>query len=263
MIVQETADGRRLVRQTDHALLSGTFADTWGSEALPAPPRTDETVTAAARHDDGWAEWELAPGLDADGGPVDFLRDSIANSVARWRRGVALVAEEDAFAALVVSMHGERLFSRPFEPGLEPRLARLGGADRELAEDFVVEERRRQGRLLTDLGSGAEEDAEEAWRLLQVWDRLSLFVCMRRLVEGDAWTMPPIRGADGSDVEIHVRAEDASTVSLDPYPFAVEPLEGELAVFELAGERWESTAAFRRAFRTAPRRILRFTFLPR
>lgn len=263
MILQETADGLRLIRQTDHALLSGVLADAWGSEALPAPPRPEETIAAAARHDDGWAEWELAPTIRDDGRPVDFLSVPREEHVALYRSGIDLVCREDPFAGLVVSLHGERLYTRPFTPGGDPLLDRLEGADRELAEGFVAGERARQERLLAEVTPQAEPDAEEAWRLVQVWDRLSLFVCMRQLSTGDDWTMPPVRGSDGSDIEIDTRAEDATTVSLDPYPFAIEPLEAELEVFDVAGERWESAAAFRRAFRTAPRRILRFTFRPR
>lgn len=262
MIVQESADGLRLIRQTDHALLSGAFADAWGSEALPRPPRTDATVAAAARHDDGWADWELAPTLDADGRPVDFIRVSRDEHVDLYRRGIDLVCREDRFAGLVVCLHGERLYTRPFTPDGDPLIERQEGPDRDLAEGFVAGEQERRSRLLAELDPGAEADAEEAWRLVQVWDRLSLFVCMRELGEGDDWRMPPVLGTDGTDVEVHARAEDGATVSLDPYPLSRRPAIFEVEAFELPGKRWETGTAFRRAFRTAPRRILEFTFRP-
>lgn len=262
MIVQEVSGGLRLIRQTDHALLSGAFADAWGSDALPRPPRTDATVAAAARHDDGWADWELAPTLDADGRPVDFIRVPRDEHVDLYRRGIDLVCREDPFAGLVVCLHGERLYTRPFTPDGDPLIARLEGPDRDLAEGFVAGERERRSRLLAELDPGAEADAEEAWRLVQVWDRLSLFVCMRELEEGDDWTMPPIRASEGNDARIHARAGDDSTLALDPYPFSRTPASFEVESFEMAGERWGSNAAFRRAFRTAPRRLLTFTFRP-
>lgn len=262
MIVQETADGLRLIRQTDHALLSGAFADAWGSEALPPPPRTDATVAAAARHDDGWADWELSPTVDGDGRPVDFIGIPREEHVDLYRRGIDLVCSEDAFAGLVVCLHGERLYTRPFTPDGTPLIERLEGADRDLAEGFVAGERERRSRLLGELGPDTESETEEAWRLVQVWDRLSLFVCMRELGEGDDWTMPPVLGPDGADVEIHAEAKGPNTVSLDPYPFRLAPASFELEAFEMAGDRWESEVAFRRAFRTAPRRILEFTFRP-
>lgn len=261
MIVQENADGLRLIRQTDHALLSGAFADAWGSEALPPPPRTDATVAAAARHDDGWADWELSPTVDGDGRPVNFIGIPRDEHVDLYRRGIDLVCSEDAFAGLVVCLHGERLYTRPFTPGGTPLIERLEGADRDLAEGFVAGERERRSRLLAELGPEAGPDAEEAWRLVQVWDRLSLFVCMRELEAGNDWRMPPVRGAGDVDVEIHAVAQDPRTVSLDPYPFRRAPQTFELEVFEM-GEQWEDGAAFRRAFRTASRRILLFTFRP-
>lgn len=260
MIVQRLGGRLRLIRQTDHALLSGAFADAWGSEALPPPPRPGPTVAAAARHDDGWADWELAPTVDDDGHPVDFIHVPRDEHVALYRRGIDLVCEEDPFAGLVVSMHGERLYTRPFVAGGEPMIDRLEGADRTLADGYVAGERERQGRLLAGLDRDAEADAGEAWRLIQVWDRLSLFVCMAPLEAGNTWTMPPVRGTSGDDVEIAAAAEDGETVSLDPYPLRASPLHVEVEAFELGAERFEDDTAFRRAFRTAPRTVLGFIF---
>ena len=73
MIVQERDGQLLLFRQTDHALLSGAFALAWGNDELPPFAFHDETLIAASRHDDGWAEWELAPTLLADGRPTDFI----------------------------------------------------------------------------------------------------------------------------------------------------------------------------------------------
>lgn len=261
MIVQRLGGRLRLIRQTDHALLSGVFAHAWGSEALAPPPRVEQTVAAAARHDDGWADWELAPTTDADGRPVDFIHVPRDEHVALYRRGIDLVCEEDPFAGLVVSLHGERLYTRPFVAGGDPLIERLEGADRTLSDGYVAEERDRQARLLASLDDGAEADAEEAWRLVQVWDRLSLFVCMEPLDAGDSWTMPPVRGASGDDVEISAKAEDAGTVSLDPYPFAEASLQARVEAFEVASDPFADVGAFRRAFRTAPRRLLAFTFI--
>lgn len=258
MILQETDGGLLAVRQTDHALLSGAFAAAWGNDRFPPPPRRDAVLVAAARHDDGWSRWELSPRTDDDGRPVDFIRIPVREHTALYRDGIDLVEAEDAFAGLVASLHGERLYTRPFVPGLDPRIDHLQGEDAALARAYVDHELDRQARLgVTEV----RHEAEEAWRLLQVWDRLSLFVCMQRLGSGATQTMPPVRDATGEDVTVAIGTPRPGVLHLDPFPFE-GPAAFEVEVFVLDRTTWPDTATFRQAFRTAPRQLLRFQAIP-
>jgi hypothetical protein len=259
MILQETAGGLLLFRQTDHALLSGAFAALWGNEKLPVPARHEAVDVAAARHDDGWARWELAPVADGDGRPVDFIRIPVTEHTALYRDGIDLVEAEDAYAGLIVSLHGERLYTRPFVPGLDPRIEHLQGSDADLAHGYIAHERARQERLGID---DVRADAEEAWRLLQVWDRMSLFVCMQALGSGATVTMPPVRDATGEDVTIALDTPEPDVVTFDPYPFAEASARFEVEAFELGARSFTGTEAYRAAFRTAPRRLVRFRAEP-
>jgi hypothetical protein len=168
------------------------------------------------------------------------------------------VETEDPYAGLLVSMHGERLYTRPFEPGMNPRIEHLQGDNLELARNYVEHERARQLRI-----AGGEPDAtaEEGWRLLQVWDRLSLLVCMAPLNQGTKRTLPPIATADG-DVNIEARANDAGELILEPFPFDADPIEFSLAVSVTDRATWPDSAAFRRDFRAAPRAAVQFTCRP-
>ena len=69
MLVRDAGDAWQIVLQTDHADLSAQFARAW--EPRPEPFHSMEVV--AGRHDDGWAVWERAPRLDAEGRPCNFL----------------------------------------------------------------------------------------------------------------------------------------------------------------------------------------------
>lgn len=259
MIVQEHGPGYFLFRQTDHALLSGAFAEAWGSDVIPAPPRRDATLVAAARHDDGWAQWELAPKLDKDGQPVDFIHIPVREHVELYRRGIDLVASEDGFAGLVASLHGERLYTRPFYPGMDPRIEHLKDNDLELATAYVQAERSRQERLREVIGGdGVDVDAEECWRLLQVWDRLSLLVCMKDLTTEPDQKMPPITTADG-EVQILARGTREGDLVCDPYPFRDDPAEFAIEAFRTDRRSWDSEAAFRLAYRKAERVTLTFS----
>ena len=255
MILQERDGELLLFRQTDHALLSAAFATAWGSDVVPPLSHRASTLLAAARHDDGWAQWELEPRADREGRPVDFIHISVAEHTQLYRRGIDLVGQEDVYAGLLVSMHGERLYTRPFEPGMDPRLERLSGDDLRLATGYVEHERTRQRRI-----SGGEPDAvaEEGWRLLQVWDRLSLLVCMQPLREGTSRKLPPI-ATSNSDANIEARATAAGELLLDPYPFSTEPVEFSIAATVTGRTTWEDEAAFRRAFRAARHAVLEFT----
>ena len=219
MIVQEIAGGLLLFRQTEHALLSGAFAEAWGNENIPEPPRRPSTLVAAARHDDGWAEWELAPKLGPNGEPVDFIHIPVNEHTELYRRGIDLVESEDPYAGLVASLHGERLYTRPFYPGMDPRIEHLEGRDLELATSYVDGERKRQERLRAE---DADEDAEEDWRRLQVWDRLSLLVCMQALDKVFDQTLPPIASVDG-DVQIVARSPGDGDSGVRPVSIPHEP----------------------------------------
>ena len=261
MILQERDGALLLFRQTDHALLSGAFATAWGNDVIPAPTRRDETLVAAARHDDGWAQWELAPKLRADGEPVDFIRVPVSDHVPLYKRGIDLVCEEDDYAGLLASLHGERLYTRPFHPGMDPRIQHLKGENLELAQSYVDGEHARQRQLLERLGEDARADAEEGWRLLQVWDRLSLLVCMQPVREGAEQTFPPIASVDG-DVRITARAIGEGTVALDPYPLSEDDVTFDIVATRTDRTRWDDEESFRREFRSAPHERLRFRCIP-
>lgn len=260
MILREQ-DGRLLVfRQTDHALLSGAFARGWGSVALPSLERRRSVLVAAARHDDGWAEWELAPRVRADGRPVDFIGIPVDEHVPLYRRGIDLVEDEDDYAGLVASLHGERLYTKPFHPGMDPRIDHLQGGDAQLAQDYVAGERTRQGRLVAQVGEAdgvaaeaVREQAEEAWRLLQVWDRLSLLVCMQDLATEPSQSLPSVRGSDGQDIAIEARGSRDGALLLDPYPLASDPARFSIEASVLEATTWADDASFREDYRTAPR----------
>src|SRR5437016_14654296 len=72
MIIQEHGDHLILIRQTDHAVLSGYFARELGNENFARPEPLESFQLAATEHDNGWNEWEVQPPID----PVTFLPSS-------------------------------------------------------------------------------------------------------------------------------------------------------------------------------------------
>jgi hypothetical protein len=171
MIVRDLGDAWQVVLQTDHADLSAGLARAWRAP-LPA-----SLVIAAERHDDGWAVWEQAPRVDADGKPVNFLEVDVRSHLAFYRAGIAAITEQDEGAGLLVSMHGAGIYRQRY--GLDPGmgLARAGEAQDEV-DAFVAEQEAKFG--------SEPGDRRGDYELLQLFDRLSLYFCMRDVEGGEA-----------------------------------------------------------------------------
>jgi hypothetical protein len=198
MIVRDLGDAWQVVLQTDHADLSAAFARAW---CEPLPPAL---VTAAERHDDGWAVWEQAPRIDDSGAPVNFLDVDIRSHLAFYRAGIAAVTEQDADAGLLVAMHGAGIYRQRYGLDQALGLARSGEAQDEV-EAFVAEQEAKFG--------GEPGDRREDYELLQLFDRLSLYFCLRDLVGGEPAELQGFR----------LEPVGPWRVRLDPYPFGEAP----------------------------------------
>jgi hypothetical protein len=198
MIARDLGDAWQVVLQTDHADLSAAFARSWQVAISPA------LVVAAERHDDGWAVWEQAPRVDADGTPVNFLEVDVRSHLAFYRAGIAAITEQDADAGLLVSMHGAGIYRQRY--GLDQA---LGLARAEEAKDevdaFVAEQEAKFG--------GHPGDRWGDYELLQLFDRLSLYFCMRDVVAGEPAELQGYRLEPLAPWRVRV----------DPFPFATSP----------------------------------------
>ncbi len=195
MIVRDLGDTWQVVLQTDHADLSAAFARAWRT---PLPP---SLVVDAERHDDGWAVWEQAPRVDDDGKPVNFLEVDVRSHLAFYRAGIAAITEQDPDAGLLVSMHGAGIYRQRY--GLDPGLGLARAAEAQDEVDaFVAEQEAKFG--------GEPGDRKEDYELLQLFDRLSLYFCMREGEETElqGYRLDPV-------APWHVR--------LTPFPFGTSP----------------------------------------
>jgi hypothetical protein len=198
VIVRDLGDAWQVVMQTDHADLSSAFARAWGTPLSPS------LLVAAERHDDGWAVWEQAPRLDGDGKPVNFLEVDVRAHLAFYRAGIAAITEQDAGAGLLVSMHGAGIYRQRYGLDTALGLARAAEAQPEV-DAFVAEQEAKFG------GEPGERQAE--YELLQLFDRLSLYFCMREVEAGEEAELQGYR----------LEPVGPWHVRLAPYPFGEEP----------------------------------------
>jgi uncharacterized protein DUF3891 len=233
MIVRERGDDWQVVLQTDHADLSGAVAEAWSDRGA----RHESAVTAARRHDDGWAVWERSPLVDAAGAPVGFLDVHVPAHLAFYRAGIAAVGDEDPYAGLLVSMHGAGIYRQRY--GADTGLALTRAAEvQELVDAFVAE----QEAAYEERAAAAGVDDDQRWadyHRLQWFDRFSLAFCLRE------WDEP-----DGAPFELgpyRFSPLGPWRARVEPYPF--DGAEARFSLLRrLVPKRPWRQEEFRRAF---------------
>lgn len=252
MITRDTGDAWQIVLQPDHAVLSEQLCRAWGSDELVAPSPLESLAIASRRHDDGWAVWERSPSLDPDSGkPRGFLDVQVPLHLDFYRACISAVSEEDAYAGLLVSMHGAGIYRGRY--GSQPELTLTHAADvKELVDAFVDEQEAGYDERIGAL-SLADEERWVNYRFLQIYDRLSLYFCMKDLDGGEADTIKPVpTDYAGAEAEIAIEPIAPWHISMDPFPFPGEEATFSLDRRVLPKSSWPDDVAFREAFFATP-----------
>jgi hypothetical protein len=222
MLVRDRGDSWQLVLQPDHADLSGQFAEAWGGDGFAEPSPKASMVLAAVRHDDGWGVWDRRPGWDEERErPRSFLDVPVPVHLAFYRACIAAVTEEDPYAGMMISMHGAGIYNGRY--GTQPSLGLTDHTKhKELVEAFVREQE--EGYQAISAGLGVSED--ERWTnylLLQMYDRLSLYFCLRDVEAGEADEVGPAPGPEGNDAALVLEPIGPWHVRMTPFPFRESP----------------------------------------
>jgi hypothetical protein len=240
MLVCEEPDGAALcVGQASHAWLSGQLARAW------APAPVEEVCLAAEQHDVGMAQWDLTPALDeATGRPVAFMDMALADHLALWSAAPARLFTQSRHAALLVSLHGTRLYERRDLEAMEAQGAEAVRAY--LAAQYALQE-----RLAGEVGASESKLRRDQARLF-CWDGLSLALCL-------GWAPYTTPEVDGRTLVLEAAGDGVHTLS--PWPFDPPELvvrcEGRLL-----REQATSEAGLHDALERAERVDLRFTLTP-
>jgi len=251
VIVSRREGALVMVRQVDHQDQCALMADAWGNDDFTRPAPYTPLRTAAALHDEGWRGWEEAPQV-ADGAPVDFPHIDRATHVALYRDGIARAVAADPRAGLLVSLHGRGLYEG--RGGLDPGPP-TPRADREpVVQAFLAE----QDTLLDDLrartGTGEDDPWEwAAYRLLQTWDALSLYLTWRALPGGRDGLLPQVPRAPGDPgVDLRLRPDGPDACICDPWPFAGDRVDLPVRLRTIPPGPYTSAGALGAALAAAP-----------
>jgi hypothetical protein len=270
MLRSETETGWWLVTHPDHARLAGAFAEHWGNEQFLRPEPRANVLRGIACHDDGWTLRDAAPQITRQGKPSAFSVElvgkysafeeiDLADYLAVRDRAVRLIAAEDAYAAILISMHTHNLLTEHADRStiLPEQLP--------LLDQFLVDQKALQQSLLrqvtVDVRFTPEETREAAildhFRLLQATDNLSLLSCVD--FRQTAHLLHPLPLRDGRYGTIQVRSAGLRQFVLDPYPFAESSLTFQLPARSVEGKVFSSSADLQQRFKAASAEMLAVT----
>jgi hypothetical protein len=270
MLRLETETGWWLVTHPDHARLAGAFAERWGNEQFLPPEPRDNVLKGIARHDDGWTARDAAPQITRQGKPSAFSVElvgkysafeeiDLADYLAVRDRAVRLIAEEDAYAAVLISMHTYSLLSDHADRST------IASAELPLLDDFLDRQKAFQNSLIQRIAGDsrfAPEAKTEAaildhFRLLQATDNLSLLTCVdfRQL----AHLLHPLPLRAGGYLRVEVKSVGPRHFTLDPYPFSEPALRFQFPARHVAGKTFSSAEELQARFDAAPVEMLSVT----
>jgi hypothetical protein len=262
MLRLESETGWWLVTHVDHAHLAGAFAAQWGNDLFLAPEPRERVLRGIATHDDGWAARDQQPQITRQGKPSAFSAElvgkysafeeiDLSDYLAVRERAVRLVAEVDAYAALLVSKHTYNLLTAradrtTIQPDQLPLLDTFLARQLQFQQDL-------QDRLARDKelapGEISPERIENHFRLLQATDNLSLLSCVDYARPADLLHALPLRA--GGAQRIAVESLGERHFRLAPYPFAASPLEFTLPARHIEGKHFTSAEEFQEKFNGA------------
>ncbi len=267
MLRLETETGWWLVTHPDHARLAGAFAERWGNERfLPPEPRA-HVLKGIARHDDGWAARDAAPQITRQGKPSAFSVElvgkysafeeiDLADYLAVRDRAVRLIASEDPYAAVLISMHTFNLLTEHADRST------IAPAQVPLLDQFLDQQKSFQQSLREQIAGdprftpeqGSETAIRDHFRLLQATDYLSLLTCVdfRR----PAQLLHPLLLRDGGYTQVEAQPVGERQFVLRPYPFAEPSIRFDFPARHVHGNLFSSAEQLQGEFDAAPVQML-------
>jgi hypothetical protein len=270
MLRLETETGWWLVTHPDHARLAGAFAERWGNDIFLAPEPREHVMRGIAHHDDGWAARDAVPQITRQGKPSAFSTElvgkysgfeeiDLVDYLAVRDRAVRQIAEDDPYAALLISMHTYSLLNDRSDrstilPEQLPLFEKFLEGQKALQDSW-------RKQIATNPKVKAEHKTDDAildhFRLLQANDYLSLLTCVN--FQKPVELLHALSARDGKRIPIQARSVGIRNFVLDPYPFAEVSLTFQFPSRHIKGKLFSSAKELQDAFSAAPVEILSVT----
>lgn len=164
MIVRERATDFVMIEQDNHAQISGEIISKWDDAFLQNQTYRPALEYAVYNHDIGWKAFDSAPFWnDEKQAPYTFIDFPTPAKLVLYKHGIDYVAQNDTYAALLCSEHYTRFMVYDSSS---------------IAKKFVQQEKERQHRIRTTRENFNEKLFDFHYKLLQLCDNLSLYMCL-------------------------------------------------------------------------------------
>jgi hypothetical protein len=262
MLRLESETGWWLITHPDHAHLAGDFAAEWGNAEFRRPDPRTRVLKGIACHDDGWAKRDAHPSVTRQGKPSAFSTELVGRYsafeeidleeyLAVRDRAVRIIAEQDPYAALLISMHTYNLLAAHADRST------IAPAGLTLLDAFLDRQRNYQTELKSKIAKDAsltevektEQTVLEHFRLLQACDNLSLLTCVA--FSSPAHLLHPLPLNGGGTAEVKVLPIALRHFRLAPWPFAGPELTFAFPARHVTGKVFANSESLETAFNEA------------
>lgn len=208
MIVRERAKEYVMIDQHHHAEISGQLMRCWKKDLLKTQAALKSVLFAIYQHDCGWKLADKEPLWD-DGklSPYSFTNFPIPLKTLIYQYGIDEVAKEDPYSGLLCSEHYTRFMLHD---------------ETDEAKTFVQREKERQEQLIESLPRFDPALFEFHYGLLQLFDNLSLFMCLNEpgMNEHPFFRNGiPLSPALNQKRKMNVRWTNQKAIQIEDFPF--------------------------------------------
>ncbi|WP_341357384.1 DUF3891 family protein [Rossellomorea sp. y25] len=215
MIIREIKDSFIMIRQHDHAFLSGELIKHFKPSLLKSDAFFDDALYAAYQHDRSWIGLDETPiWNDRESIPFTFSDYPLLPKLAFYKIGVDEIERVNTYASLLCSLHFCSFFSQ---------------SQNKDCLVFLTGEARRQMNLRESFPDLDEELLQQHFHLLQFSDNLSLYLCLNEPGVAKEDEHPWFKNGFQNTEMFHpenqplmARWLNEKEVTLEPYPFEKE-----------------------------------------
>lgn len=263
MLRMESETGWWLITHQDHARLAGDFAAAWGNAEFRKPEPRARVLKGIACHDDGWVARDAHPTITRQGKPSAFSTELVGKYsafeeidleeyLAVRARAVRIIAEDDPYAGLLISMHTYNLLTAHADRST------IADGGLVMLDAFLDRQREYQAELQSKISAdnslspidAAEQTILEHFRLLQACDNLSLLGCVA--YASPAHLLHPLPFNDGGTTEVVVQPFGRRQFRLAPWPFAGQELSFVFPARHVSGKVFTDSQSLEAAFHASP-----------
>lgn len=164
MIVRERDNAFVLIKQHDHAQVSGEIITNWQDSLFRNANLRTSVEYAIYNHDAGWKPVDEQPFWnDQKQEPYSFIDFPTPLKTVFYKHGIDKVVQQDPYAGLLCSRHYMNFLLQETS---------------DEAKAFVKQEKERQQLIIESLSDFDKTVFDFHYALLQLCDSLSLFLCL-------------------------------------------------------------------------------------